>query len=324
MLAGERIISYRGSVHPADCKGTPRDIEVLKARILHKPGNNQDEFEFPHFPTCEGCMTTTRSTALDHAACLGHAECVRILIEEAGHDPTYVTLRKTVCSAFGKNSQDCVKILKILMCEEVILDADPDLIKCCIKNSPDSSLLQFLLENGINPNAYTLENYCPIYSAFANEKFDSAVVLLLHGAPFKGQEEFCSFVGSSLPHCLLIILYDNPQHIVKALHIYKMFGGNMWRHCRYSSDESVTLLGALELYSHLKKIIPRVEVLVKNPLSLLALSRLAIKKAIGRDLWKHANDLPLPAELKRYLNFRDLMSTVPVVNTQPSTSSGYN
>lgn len=128
----------------------------------------------------------------------------------------------------------------------------------------------------------------------------------------------------SIPHFILQALMDIPdittEDMMYAFMVYQMFGGNMWTTMNKDANLWVTeedpspevrctetALTYLRRKPAIKTCFPGLEEglekMMEGPISLKALSRVAVRKAMGRHMWRNISKLDIPQELSHYLHF---------------------
>lgn len=143
----------------------------------------------------------------------------------------------------------------------------------------------------------------PVSLAILRRNNEALNLLLLHGASL----EYCNFWDEKIVLLFKILEhYKSADDAAEAVKIYSQHGGNLWL-----EHEGQNILQALKCQNSQyyftsgdrAKLENTIENLMLNPNSLLDASRLAIRKAVGGQLWCKADNLPLPPQIKSYLMF---------------------
>jgi hypothetical protein len=195
------------------------------------------------------------------------------------------------------------------------------------------------IEN-LNPiTGEPINNISPLRDAFSKRfKMHYAEILLLHGgAKFsfpKNRKPFQFECVDQLMHGFRL-QEDNPvlfilflemvsSDFLKFLKLYQAFGGPMWVTypqppplneeqdlVSYINDKIATIPerrpDALQIMVDMRDNVTQ---MVQNPLSLQFQTRIAVRKAMGRDMMKNIEHLPLPDPLNSFMEFEDVMMRI--------------
>ncbi|KAF4521537.1 hypothetical protein B566_EDAN009505 [Ephemera danica] len=321
-------------LHPPTCQGKPDDIYKMLRMLYSDPdaldrpqtiSATEDQDWFPHKvpPICD-------------ASWMRHQYCVHFLLSRGAECCGAIALLAAFLCESDTNEQNVACIVKMLLKHEPIDHSKPMeagiytlMLKLAVENSWNR-VLQMLLEAGAVVDVFadmitTLANLdrTPLSVAVCKSNFQAMKLLLFHGASSQISIDCImsnrSYCIKSLAHFAVGFTLDagmdpsveHQRELVAVCRVFRALGGNLWVKCKDPDDIDLPEDSVLAYLNRRPNIIKEynyvcteVESLMKNPLSLLSLSRLAVKSAMGRDYWKNIHKLAIPASLKPFLKYQ--------------------
>ncbi|XP_062404339.1 ankyrin repeat and SOCS box protein 13 [Sardina pilchardus] len=219
-----------------------------------------------------------------HEACIqGHSQCVRLLLDAGANvDARNIDGSTPLCDACAAGSLECVKLLL-----EHGATVNPPLFtfsplhEACMGGN--SECVKFMIAEGASMEAHDCHYGTPLHVACARQHQDCVKVLLNAGANVNAAK----LHETALHHAAKVANLDLIELLVE-------FGGNVFATdnrgktpLQYATPGSPSAL-SLGFYE-------------KTPLSLQQLSRLTLRKVLGRRALQVAAQLDLPNRLISYL-----------------------
>ncbi|XP_003967696.3 ankyrin repeat and SOCS box protein 13 isoform X1 [Takifugu rubripes] len=221
-----------------------------------------------------------------HEACIrGQAQCVRLLLDAGAQvEARNIDGSTPLCDACAAGSLECVKLLL-----EYGATVNPPLFtfsplhEACM--SGNSECVQLMIDRGAQMEAHDCHYGTPLHVACAREHFDCAKVLLNAGANVNAAK----LHETALHHAAKIKNVDLIELLVE-------FGGNVYARDNLKRKPiHYTIVGSppylcLEFYEN-------------TPLSLQQLSRVAVRRAVGKRAGEVLTKLGLPSRIIRFLSY---------------------
>ncbi|KAF4522397.1 hypothetical protein B566_EDAN012980 [Ephemera danica] len=285
------------------CGGEQKDCEEMKSRLTANP----ELLELPVTCLGQGCECPPLMCAVR----AGHYVCVEFLLQEgANPNARGQKLASQETPLFVALMERRIDLVKLLLQNSASAmwhhtrDPTREIINYLTLASMNGQvhMLRLLFEYGAQPNMVTPDSHIltPAQTAIRHNQVESLRVLLLFGSKIK--EENYSLLHSTIQSSRYQTKrWENKKRILELL---KNFGANIWEKNKDNqtvfdviNDPKYPRLPARELSYALEDI-------TSEPLSLQALSRIAIRDAIGPENYlKVVPSLPLPPMVLAFLNY---------------------
>lgn len=326
-------------LHSVSCEEKSEDIERMRQLLQDDPtlmtqrDNPQGDYRL-----------SLNTFPIHHAILHNHNKCVEFLLQADPRNTNFydeVCKFNPLLIALATQGEEGLRAHIKSKCEHIIelllkYGASPSIpvqfrqkgwshckyLEYATQNSRNPKIIKMLLDHGceledfdIRDNKlYFLRGWeVPLKNTIKCKNIKVFKLLLLYGASlcFYYNGEIVPF---SIPHMLLVryrhqLVDGNLSDVLDALKAFKLHGGNLWSLHEKSESVYYNVLEFLQhqiLFRSNVELEKKVEDLMKTPLSLQCLSRLAIKKVFGRKYVHKIELLPLPAEIIDFLRFTDL------------------
>ncbi|KAF4528197.1 hypothetical protein B566_EDAN014022 [Ephemera danica] len=331
-------------LHSENCRGKKGDLRRMQCILSKDP----DSLERSHFRdrgfSPNPCRLGQDLTPLLHAVVSDHPKCVDFLLEH-GANPDAKAVRNSAIKTLNMKMfrvGETESLLYLMHYSEGI-DQSSAIMECLLKHGVYAKTKEdfetarnlinewMTLDDMLNDIELLLKYGSKNFS-FASETYTLELIdegnlamvrlLLLYSCPFEVSVDCTSYrqneITTGVPQKLAMIAANSSKanaaaKFIEAIKLYQAFGGNLW--AKYTDKKKPENLIQF-LKSHHKvaaaisSVRPELDKILGNPMSLKAMSRLAIRNCMGKKYMIDYPKLGLEKELLPLMRFEDIVLSV--------------